>query len=450
MRLAHDVTNMAKQLNQEQDGAKVGESDDKRFLLDFVYPDPAAAISFKPAPIAQMRDEAIIFLDTNVLLLPYSTGKNSLADIAKIYSNLISDQRLVVPARVMQEFLKNSPDKLKEIFQKLSRQKNINVPVESYPLLENIEQYADLLIARNELIEKLKVFQKRLGDLVGVIQDWHHDDPVRRVYSKIFGADQIVALEAGATGRLGNESTFRYENKIPPGYKDASKDDSGIGDLAIWKTILQVARNKKKHGIFVCGEEKADWWHRSENQPLMVRHELIDEYRRESDGKTFRLLGMSDFLALFGAQDSVVEEVKEEQKSLVANWGSYSTMATHAEEALVKWFHSRHGGLITLQPNGADFSIESQGRKLLVEVKIFSRVENVHGQMAEIYSRSVKLREQGLSFSEFVLALVAANESEALALALEVEKWRGEIANWVTFLCGFLDEKGDFVEVHKA
>ena len=36
------------------------------------------------------------------------------------------------------------------------------------------------------------------------------------------------------------EMTRRYKQAIPPGYKDASKPDGGIGDFLIWKTILNL------------------------------------------------------------------------------------------------------------------------------------------------------------------------------------------------------------------
>jgi hypothetical protein len=54
--------------------------------------------------------------------------------------------------------------------------------------------------------------------------------------------------------QLHNEKSRRYKNKVPPGYKDASKDDGGIGDFLIWKTLLLLGEREKK-GYGVCNRE---------------------------------------------------------------------------------------------------------------------------------------------------------------------------------------------------
>ncbi len=71
--------------------------------------------------------------------------------------------------------------------------------------------------------------------------------------------------------------------------------------ILIWKTILEIGRKQKKDLIFVSGDTKADWWHQSSHRPLYPRSELIEEYRRESEGGSFHILGFGDFLKLFGA-----------------------------------------------------------------------------------------------------------------------------------------------------
>ena len=40
-------------------------------------------------PVEDIKDNAIIVLDTNTLLVPYTTGTNSLNQIQKIYKELI-------------------------------------------------------------------------------------------------------------------------------------------------------------------------------------------------------------------------------------------------------------------------------------------------------------------------------------------------------------------------
>ena len=65
------------------------------------------------------------------------------------------------------------------------------------------------------------------------------------------------------------EKSRRYRDKVPPGYKDASKDDGGIGDFLIWKTLLQLGSKEKKDFVFVTGEQKPDWFNQASGEPTV-------------------------------------------------------------------------------------------------------------------------------------------------------------------------------------
>jgi hypothetical protein len=105
-------------------------------------------------------------------------------------------------------------------------------------------------------------------------------------------------------------------HNIPPGYKDSGKEDRGIGDFLIWLTILEAGKTRKKSLLFVSGEEKSDWFHKSEGRTLYPRYELVDEYRRSSEGQSFHMVSFSQFLNMYGASESTVEEVREEETRL--------------------------------------------------------------------------------------------------------------------------------------
>jgi hypothetical protein len=103
---------------------------------------------------------------------------------------------------------------------------------------------------------------------------------------------------------------WRYAHSIPPGYKDKGKADDGIGDLLVWKTLLQIGRERKSDCIFVTEDAKGDWWVQSEGV-FQPRIELVEEYRQASEGRTIHLVPLSSFLQLFGAEDNVVDEAKQ-------------------------------------------------------------------------------------------------------------------------------------------
>jgi hypothetical protein len=73
------------------------------FVADRVFPNADALFLLDIAPLEAVRDECDVALDTNVLLLPYATGTNSLKEIQTIYQTLKSGGRLFVPAKAFKE-----------------------------------------------------------------------------------------------------------------------------------------------------------------------------------------------------------------------------------------------------------------------------------------------------------------------------------------------------------
>ncbi|SUU03065.1 PIN-like domain-containing protein [Acinetobacter haemolyticus] len=91
------------------------------FTLKDIYPESSTALFFELKKIDEIKNDALILLDTNILLLPYKTNSESLNAIRQVYSQLISTDQLYVPAHTIREFLKNRPDKLSEIVEALNK-----------------------------------------------------------------------------------------------------------------------------------------------------------------------------------------------------------------------------------------------------------------------------------------------------------------------------------------
>jgi hypothetical protein len=142
------------------------------------------------------------------------------------------------------------------------------------------------------------------------MQGWNWDDPVSTLYSRLFTTDCIIdpPFDKDAVQK---ELELRYRHNIPPGYKDASKDDGGVGDYLIWKTILEIGTVTNRSVILVSGDEKLDWRHKIEKQALYARYELVDEFRRHSSGQSFYLIQFSQLLDLYGASEEIVREVRQ-------------------------------------------------------------------------------------------------------------------------------------------
>jgi rRNA-processing protein FCF1 len=287
------------------------------FIANQIYPDAQSIFSFSNKSIDVLKDECYIVVDTNVLLVPYTVHPKSLAEIAETYRSLAAENRLIVPGQVAREFAKNRAGKISELYQQLSRKrdKDIDLKLESYPLLEEIEDFQNSLKTLKELKNLVKQYKEKLGNVLDQIKNWSWNDPVSLIYRDIFSGDVIFDLPLEDQAKLHEELSYRQLHKLPPGYKDAAKSDQGIGDFLIWKTILRLGEIHKKSVIFVSLDQKADWWYQSEKQALYPRYELVDEFRRISDGQSFQIITFSQFLKLYGASKEVVEEVLREEVS---------------------------------------------------------------------------------------------------------------------------------------
>lgn len=67
------------------------------FFRQSLYPDAEGIFSFRPKSLADIKEECFVIVDTNSLLVPYTTGKDSLEQIGTIYKELVDAKRLVVP-----------------------------------------------------------------------------------------------------------------------------------------------------------------------------------------------------------------------------------------------------------------------------------------------------------------------------------------------------------------
>jgi rRNA-processing protein FCF1 len=296
---------------------KKNEGELDAFVSESIFPEtqPIFTATFKS--INEVKHDCLIVLDTNSLLVPYQIGKDSLHHISKTYSKLVDERRLLIPGQVAREFAKNRANKLTDLYQQFNRKASGISQLQKgrYPLLESIDAYEKTLKLEKQIDKLINEYKTAIQDVLEHIRNWTWNDPVSVLYSELFKGNVLIDLKHDKVKTM-EELARRQLHGIPPGYKDAGKEDLGIGDFLIWLTILEVGKTQKRNLLFVSGDEKPDWFHRSEGRALYPRYELLDEYRRFSDGHTFHILSFSQFLSLFGASESVVNEVREEEERI--------------------------------------------------------------------------------------------------------------------------------------
>jgi len=97
------------------------------FIAESIYPEVEPIFTAKFRTVNEVKEDCLVVLDTNALLVPYLIGKDSIEQIRGTYEKLVSEKRLLIPSQVAREFAKNRANKLTELYQQFNRKiSNIN------------------------------------------------------------------------------------------------------------------------------------------------------------------------------------------------------------------------------------------------------------------------------------------------------------------------------------
>jgi len=281
-----------------------------------IYPSPSKSFSFNLEPISDIKDEALIILDANVLLLPFTTDVKNVEAIKALYQALVATDQIFLPAQAVREYLDNRAKKLADINESLLKKSNQSFCfVGAHPLLGSLEQYQEVLALEAGLKDAIQAYQKQIRETLTAVQAWGWNDPVSKMYHEVL-SDRVLSDGELNIEEISQDLARRNKLKLPPGYKDGGKEQNQAGDLLIWHELLNLAVARNKHVIFVSGDEKADWWHQSGRAALYPRFELVDEFREKTDGRSFHILSLSKLLKLFETDDEVVESIKTSESEL--------------------------------------------------------------------------------------------------------------------------------------
>lgn len=127
------------------------------------------------------------------------------------------------------------------------------------------------------------------------------EDEILDFVEKYFDGRTGEAFSPEELSSIATEGQKRYEQEIPPGYKDGNKDQSGdpyrkFGDLILWKQLIQKAKNENKPLIFITDDQKEDWWQEQSGRTIGPRPELREEFLKES-GQNFWMYTVDRFIA---------------------------------------------------------------------------------------------------------------------------------------------------------
>ena len=266
----------------------------------------------------ELWENAVFVFDTNIFLNLYRYTEVTRNSLFKAMQQL--SDRVWMPRQVSQELMKDRAkvifDTLK-IFDELSEEKEKFITTCKEKLRrENKDPKIDSM--SKEIDKHIKNLMKESNYVKSV-----DDDQILNQLLKIFENKVGIGFSEPELEMIRKEGGERYNKQIPPGYKDYKKgeENNAFGDLIIWKEILQYSADNKKDIIYVTGDQKEDWWNRTNGRTLGPRVELRKEFV-EKTNRQFHMYSMNGFLTHFRKmegtliQQSAIDEVKNYEKKI--------------------------------------------------------------------------------------------------------------------------------------
>ena len=254
----------------------------------------------------------IIILDTNVLLELYRQPANISLDVISALKKI--QNNIYVPRQVYDEYLKNyhktcgdEKRKYKKVTKELSDslktlQDDISKKIGEY----RKHNYTDISKLQNDLNEKIKdiqniitSFEKGHHEEIQLNIDFLENDKVKEFIDLLHNEGNIgEKIPFSKKLLLLQEGQIRYDNLIPPGFRDSAKaGEAKYGDLFVWKDIVTIAKEKNTNIIFVCNDTKEDWWEKNKDTPIDLRQELNEEFKETNPSLSIHFLTLDKFFS---------------------------------------------------------------------------------------------------------------------------------------------------------
>ncbi len=306
-----------------------------------------------PADLKRLWENCLIAVDANVLLSLYRYSESTKSEFLDVFKMLSG--RLWIPHQVAKEYLKN---RLKVIS---DQAKSYDEAIQGLEALrksfENPKQHP--FVSAEVLGDFVKSFDLIIGELKS--NKARHDskineDDIKAVVSDIFDGKVGAGYTDLQLEQIIKDGEVRYENKIPPGFRDAAKAGgksleerlAPYGDYIGWQQLLDKARVDQCDVIYVTGDNKDDWWLKMSGKTLGPLPALVEEFM-STTSKAFYMYLPERFLQLAGeflkqdVSEQAVDEVREARQDepltisdSLKNWISQTSNRWTSDTVLMK------------------------------------------------------------------------------------------------------------------
>jgi hypothetical protein len=142
-----------------------------------------------------------------------------------------------------------------------------------------------------------------------------HKEVLDKLETHILDSNMYSTLE-----NLAFEADLRFDGKVPPGFKDSDKETNRIGDLVIWKEILEFCKEHKPESekikaVFISRDIKPDMVYRpikqiknghpvnKEEDKVEIAHEsLVGEFKLTTESDEYYLISFYTLVQILAPQ----------------------------------------------------------------------------------------------------------------------------------------------------
>jgi hypothetical protein len=225
----------------------------------------------------------VFIVDANVLLNLYRYSPDTRKELERALTSV--KQRVFVPHQAAKEFLKNrlvvTAGQAQEYTKAITTIKDLQSVISNkkkHPFLPDAE-LPRFIEHANRLVTHLEAQQAALLERLT-------NDEILEFVQTMFDGKTGKAFDEATINALAAEGERRYQNEVPPGYKDGKKDGSAdpyrkFGDLIVWKQLIAEAKARGKPVVFVTDDKKEDWWLEQSGRTIGPRTELREEFIAE-------------------------------------------------------------------------------------------------------------------------------------------------------------------------
>ncbi|EOA06431.1 putative signal transduction histidine kinase [Herbaspirillum frisingense GSF30] len=402
-------------------------------------------------------ENGLFIFDSNVLLDLYRLPEPASNDLIGVLRDEHLRQRIWIGFQVIVEFLNNRHEAISdqknkfntvrvlleeassqydEVFEKLTvelgklklKQRHSLIDPDKFLTSENISEGKAVI---DNFLNELAVLESKQSDV-------NDRDQIKDIVLEIFTEKVGEGFSKKELDEIYKSGERRYENNVPPGYKDKSKHGSyevgdrelvrKFGDLILWKEIIRKVKiDQVATVVLVTGDIKEDWWLEKRGKKLGPRKELLNEIYTEAPCvQTFYMYDTASFLKHAksrlnaNVRDSSISQAKDliakSRKSRVVAEEGYVYLSELIKTVAASWPKLRIGigrSVYSLSPANLDATVM---KRCLDEIFSNALTHGIHeyvGVQAKVRADSLVLRFKNKVELKSTSGLDSSGDSES-------------------------------------